>query len=135
MDIRFLIQRLQARGLTFEVEGDRVKVEAPREPDLETKAQLNEAIQRKAEVIEALKEDDPVLSPDQWYSEFHRFHIQVVKETPDLDWQQVKREHPELHQAIKAKENEIDSLGNVRLSVVMGIMTEWRQLVMQVVSK
>ena len=40
MDAKNLIETLRARGLNFEVEGDDIKVEASREPDLETKGLL-----------------------------------------------------------------------------------------------
>jgi len=41
MDIRALMDSARSRGLTFHIEGDRIKVEAPVEPDNETKALLD----------------------------------------------------------------------------------------------
>jgi hypothetical protein len=41
MDIRDLVHSAKAKGLTFRVDGDRIKVEAPVEPDIETKALLD----------------------------------------------------------------------------------------------
>lgn len=40
MDIRALMDSMRAKGLSFRVEGDRIKVAAPVEPDNETKALL-----------------------------------------------------------------------------------------------
>lgn len=75
--------------------------------------------------------DDPVLSLDQWYPEFHRFHVQVVQETPNLDWQWLREQRPDLYRSIKAKESELDALGEARLSEVMEIMGEWRGLMLR----
>lgn len=77
------------------------------------------------------EEDDPILPADQWYSEFHRFHVEVVREIPDLDWLWVKEQRPDLYRAIKAKEDDIDALGEARLSEVMAIMREWRELILR----
>ena len=38
MDAKHLIETLEARGLNLRVNGDRIRVEASQEPDLETKA-------------------------------------------------------------------------------------------------
>lgn len=40
MDIRTLVDTAKARGVTFKIDGDRIKVEARSEPDSETKALL-----------------------------------------------------------------------------------------------
>ena len=72
-----------------------------------------------------------ILSPEEWYPEFHRFHVQVVQETPDLDWQWLREQRPDLYTAIRDRENEIDGLGDSRLSIVMQVMTEWRELVLK----
>lgn len=50
MDARNLIETLKGRGLSLRVEGDRIKVEAPHEPDPETKALLWELRQHREEV-------------------------------------------------------------------------------------
>lgn len=42
MDIRALIDSAKARGLSFYLEGGRIRVEAPNEPDNKTKALLEE---------------------------------------------------------------------------------------------
>ncbi len=57
MDARSLIETLKARGLTLRVNGDRIRVEAPQEPDSETKALLDEMRQHKKEVLEALTQE------------------------------------------------------------------------------
>lgn len=54
MDARTLIETLKGRGLSLRVEGDRIKVEAPQEPDPETKALLSELRQFREEVKEVL---------------------------------------------------------------------------------
>jgi len=76
-------------------------------------------------------EADPILTPDQWYREFHHFHVQVVQETPDLDWKWLREQRPELFQAIRQKEDELDRLGEAKLSEVMAIMRQWRELVLK----
>jgi len=129
MDAKNLIEALKARGLNFQVDGEQIKVLASREPDIETKALLNEVRHYKAEIIEALTKDDPILTREQWYPEFQRFHVEVVRRTPNLDWIWLRERQPELHRAIQGIEDRIDSLGNARLSVVMEIMTDWRALV------
>ena len=77
------------------------------------------------------QQDDPILAPEQWYPEFHRFHVQVVQETPNLDWQWLREHQPGLYMSIKAKENELEALGDARLSEVMEIMGQWRGLILQ----
>jgi hypothetical protein len=41
MDIRALMDTAKTKGLTFHLEGDRIKVKAPFEPDSETKALID----------------------------------------------------------------------------------------------
>jgi len=60
MDIRTLVETAKAKGLAFHVEGDRIKVEAPLEPDLETKALIDTLRGHKAEVRQIL------LAPPCW---------------------------------------------------------------------
>ena len=78
---------------------------------------------------------DPILTPEQWYPEFHRFHVQVVRSTPDLDWRWVRKDRPELYAAIKAIEDTIDGLGDARLSDVLNLMREWRDLILKAESE
>lgn len=42
MDARSLIETLKGRGLSLYLEGERIKVEAPQEPNPETKALVDE---------------------------------------------------------------------------------------------
>ena len=74
---------------------------------------------------------DQVLSLEQWYPEFHRFHMAVVVETPDFDYGWIRQNRLELYQRIKAKENQIDALGAARLSQVMALLREWRELILR----
>ena len=54
MDARNLIETLKARGVELRVNGDRIQVEAPQEPDSNTKALLDEVRRRRKEVISIL---------------------------------------------------------------------------------
>jgi hypothetical protein len=74
--------------------------------------------------------DDPVLNADQWYPDFSDFHHKVIAETPDFDYAWVCQYRPELYRAIKVKENEIDALGPARLSQIMALLREWRELIL-----
>jgi hypothetical protein len=73
---------------------------------------------------------DPLLSVEQWYPEFHRFHMAVIAETPDFDYGWLRRNRLVLYQEIKAAENEIDALGSARLSNVIALMRQWRELIL-----
>lgn len=75
--------------------------------------------------------DDPVLSPDQWFLPFREFHHGVIRETPDFDYAELRKQNPDLYRRIKAKEKEIDALGSARLSDVMALMREWRELILR----
>ena len=90
---------------------------------------------KKAERDLRAQAEDPILTLEQWYPEFHRFHIQVVQETPNLDWQWIRDKRPELHRAIKGIEDTIDGLGDARLSDVLSLMREWRDLILKAESE
>lgn len=75
-------------------------------------------------------DDDPILAPDQWYPYFKEFFQRVIGETKDFDYLWVKENRPDLYSAIKSKERELDALGQAKLSTVIGIMTEWRRLML-----
>ena len=77
------------------------------------------------------EEDDPILIPDQWYPYFRDFHHKVIAETPNFDYLWLKEHRPDLYQAIKAKENGLDALKEARLSEVMAIVRQWRELVLK----
>lgn len=139
-DIRQLIAQARARGLTFYLEGGCVKIAASQEPDVETKALLNELRRHREEVRQSLAaaesaNDDPILTLDQWYPEFRAFHHHVVDETPDLDFIWLRQNRPDLYRAIKVKESEIDALQSTRLSEVMAIMRAWRDLILRAVTE
>ena len=55
----------------------------------------------------------------------------MVQETPNLDWQWLREHQPDLYRVIKGRENELDALGEARLSEVMEIMGQWRALILQ----
>ena len=73
--------------------------------------------------------DDPILAPSQWYPTFRDFHRKVIAETADFDYGWLRTNRPDLYQAIKAREDELDALQDARLSEVMAIMQAWRELV------
>jgi len=50
MDARALIETLRNRGVDLRVNGDRIRVEAPQEPDGDTKALLAELREHREEV-------------------------------------------------------------------------------------
>jgi len=57
MDAKLLIETLKDRGVELRVNGDRIRVEAPQEPDPDTKALLDEVRRRKEEILEALTQE------------------------------------------------------------------------------
>ena len=50
MDIRALVDSAKAKGLSFYLDGDRIRVQAPNEPDTETKALLEQLRGHREEV-------------------------------------------------------------------------------------
>ncbi len=131
MDARVLIETLQSRGLSVSLARDKIRVEAPQEPDGDTKAILQELREHREEVKSFLNEEDPTLMPNQWYPDFRDFHHKVIAETPDFDYLWLKTHKPDLYQTIRAKENALDDLRDTRLSEIMAIMREWRGLILQ----
>jgi len=75
------------------------------------------------------EEEDPILTITQWYPHFRDFHHKVIAETPNYGWLRANR--PDLYQAVKAKENELDAIQEARLSEVMAIVRQWRELVLK----
>jgi len=130
-DIGTLIESAQARGLRLFLAGDKVKVRAPQTPDADTKALIEELREQKEEVKSFLNEEDPILTPEHWIPHFRDLHHKVIKESPDFDYGWLQANRLDLYRAIKAKENELDALGDARLSVIMTIMREWRGLILQ----
>ena len=125
------VERLKMRGFNLHLVDGVVKVVGPKKPDSETQGLLNELRKCKGEVTRLLSEDDPILPPTTWFPEFHRLHVRIVQETPNLDWQWLKEQRPDLYRAIKDRENKLDALGDARLSEIMAIMREWRGLVLK----
>ena len=77
------------------------------------------------------EEPDPILTPSQWFPSFTDFHHNVIAGIGDFDYAWLRANRTDLYQAIKTKESELDSLGDARLSQVMEIMREWRELVLK----
>ncbi len=77
------------------------------------------------------EEDDPILIPDQWYPHFRDFHHRVIADTRNVDYGWLRANRPDLYHTIKAKENELDGLQEARLSEVMAIVRQWRELVLK----
>ena len=77
------------------------------------------------------EEEDRFLTLDEWYFQFRDFHHRVIEETPDFDYLWLKENRRVFYQAIKVKEKAIDALGEARLSQVMAIMREWRELILK----
>jgi len=76
-------------------------------------------------------DDDPILTPEIWLPVFKEHHKQTVKENKDFDYLWVKKNRPGLYEAIRTKEKELDALGDTRLSEVIAIMREWRELILK----
>ena len=131
MKVQELLGQAKASGLTVFLKDGKLKVAAPHQPKGEVVALIQELREHRTEILEALGEDEPILTPDQWYPEFHRFRVQVAQGTPDLDWAWLKEHRSELFQAIRDKEAKLDRLGDARLSEVMAIMGEWRELILK----
>ncbi|MEE8112736.1 MAG: hypothetical protein V3T23_00135 [Nitrososphaerales archaeon] len=130
-DVGSLIQSAQSRGLRLFLESGKVKVRAPQSLDGDTKALIEELRECKEDIKSTLAEDDPALSPEHWYPYFRDLHHKVIEETPNFDYLWLKQYRPDLYQAIKAKENEIDALQEARLSEVMEVMGEWRGFILK----
>ena len=135
MDARVLIETLQSRGLSVSLARDKIRVEAPQEPDKDTKALLQELREHREEVKSILAEDDPILPVEAWFPVFKELHHKVIAETADFDYGWLRDNRVELYQAIKAKESELDALGEARLSEVMQVMGEWRGLILRAESE
>jgi len=82
-------------------------------------------------VAQGEPDENPVVNVGQWWPEFHRLHIQTVRETPDFDYAWIRRHRPDLYRKIQTKEAELDALQEAKLSEVMAIMQTWRELILQ----
>jgi hypothetical protein len=54
MDLRALVETVKNKGVTFKIEGERIKVESQTEPDHETKSILDTLRDRKEELLRVL---------------------------------------------------------------------------------
>jgi len=131
MDARVLIETLQSRGLSVTLARDKIRVEAPQEPDEDTKALLQELREYREEVKSFLNEEDPILTAEQWYPDFRDLHRKIILETPHFDYGWLRINRPELYWAIKTKESELDALQDTKLSKIKGIMKAWRELLLE----
>ena len=134
-DVRSLIETAQTKGLRLFVADGKVKVMAPQALDGDTKAILQELREHREEVKLFLNEEDQTLTPGQWYPDFRDFHHKVIAETADFDYGWLRVNRPDLYQAIKARENELGSLQEAKLSEVVEIMQAWRELVLKAESE
>ena len=78
-----------------------------------------------------LLDDDPVLPVEAWYLGFKELHRKVISESPNFDYGWLRANRPDLYRAIRGKENGLDALQEARLSEVMAIMREWRELILK----
>ena len=132
MNVQALLEQAKANGLTLSLKDGKLKVAAAQEPEGEVKSLIQDLKKHRIEVLKALGENDPKLTPEDWYSEFHRFYVQVVQSTPDFDWAWAEIYRPDMIVAIKDKECDLDDLGETRLSNVMAILKDWRSLILKV---
>jgi hypothetical protein len=130
-DTRSLIESARNNGIILSLVDDKVRVQLAGTPDGEMRTLVEELRRYKAEIKSILEEDDPVLLPDQWYPHFREFHHKVVSETRDFDYGELRKRQPNLYSRIKDKENEIDAFETGRLSDVIAVMRDWRELILK----
>jgi hypothetical protein len=129
--IRPLIDNLQSKGFSVLLVGGVVKVQGDGPPDQDAAKLLDELRDRKDEVKAVLSpEADPILPVNRWLPVFTTLHHAVVRETPDFDYAELRRQNPDLYAKIKDAENSIDSLNDARLSKVVLLVGEWCELVL-----
>ena len=75
------------------------------------------------------KTDDPVVEWEKWFPISHELHTKVVAETPDFDYIRLSKHNPTLYDQIKLVENLIDRMGPAKVSEVMSLVRQWRELV------
>jgi hypothetical protein len=130
-DIRSLIESARRNGIILSLVDEKVRVQLAGRPDEELRTLVEELRRYKTEIKSIFEEDDPVLLPHQWYPHFRDFHHSVVRESADFDYCELRMRCPELYRRIKAKESEIDELGQARLSNVISVMRDWRELILK----
>ena len=91
-----------------------------------------DSIEASLEAIEGviLGDKDPIISPREWYSDFHRFHERLVLRARISTAGFSRRPISPLYGEIKNLEDQIDALGPARLSEVMAMLREWRKLIL-----
>lgn len=130
MSVQELLERARASGLTVFLKDDRVKVVAAQEPRDEARALIQELRERKEEILEALNQEDPIVSQDIMMEEFRRLQAGVIKtELKDFDYGWVRENQRDLYETIKAKEAEFEGTAGKPLSVLLGLIREWMELV------
>lgn len=135
MSVDVLLERAKESGLTVFLEDGRVQVKAAQKPQGEARALINELRQHKQEVLEALTQEDPILSVDEWLPIFLDYQREVTRQVADCDiWGWSRIERPELYRELKTAESGIDNLSeySVRLSEVMKVIKRWGDLVLRV---
>ena len=133
MSIQGLLERAKKNGLTVFLEDGRVQVKAAHEPQGEARALINELREHRQEVLEALTQDDPILSVDAWLPEYLAFREKVYQRVKDSDvWGHARNKKPDLYAKLRGAESELDKLANARLSKVMELLKQWRALVLKI---
>ena len=85
---------------------------------------------RPAGTKQAMVEDDPVVTRDIVMDEFRRLHEGVIKfELRDFDYGWLRENQLDLYATIKAKEAEFETTEGKPLSVLLGLIREWVELV------
>jgi hypothetical protein len=74
-------------------------------------------------------EFDPVVPVDAWLPIFHEWRCSLIPDAPDYIF--LREHNPELYHELKALERKTDALQDAKLSEVMNLLTEWRQLVLK----
>jgi len=82
-------------------------------------------------LAEAQEEDDPILTPVQWFPVFRACVLAYYRDHPDHDRMWLKDHHPELYRCIVVQENLIDAFGTVQFSELMKQLSKWRSLMLQ----
>ncbi len=85
---------------------------------------------RAAAAKQAMVEDDPIVTQDIMMDEFRRLQEGVIKsELREFDYAWLRENHLDLHAVIKAKEAEFEATEGKPLSVLLGLIREWVELV------
>ena len=130
MTVQELLERARASGLTVFLKDDRVKVMAAQEPRDEVRALIQELRERKEEILEALNQEDPIVSQDIMMDEFRRLQEGVIKfELKDFDYGWLRENQRDLYATIKAREAEFERTEGKPLSALLGLIQEWVELV------